>query len=143
MAKKRKKRQKKIYNVKELQEKWTLQRFDEKKYYDRMHKPKEEMLSCCEKFKLIIVYTLFKRPEIFNFFWYLIFCILGLSSPKLLFTFSIQLLIVVNISTTLKNIVKAIVSRYKEILSSIMFLVILVYIFSSIAFFLLEHEFIH
>jgi len=36
MAKKRKKRQKKIYNVKELQEKWKLQRFDEKKYYDRM-----------------------------------------------------------------------------------------------------------
>jgi hypothetical protein len=36
MAKKRKKRQKKTYNLKELQEKWKLQRFDEKKYYDRM-----------------------------------------------------------------------------------------------------------
>lgn len=36
MAKKRKKRQKKTYNLKELQEKWKLQRFDEKKYFDQM-----------------------------------------------------------------------------------------------------------
>ena len=36
MAKKRKKRQKKIYDVKVLQEKWKLQRFDEKKYFDKM-----------------------------------------------------------------------------------------------------------
>ena len=36
MAKKREKRQKKTYNVKELQKKWELQRFDEKKYFDKM-----------------------------------------------------------------------------------------------------------
>lgn len=36
MAKKRKKRQKKTHNIKELREKWKLQRFDEKKYFDKM-----------------------------------------------------------------------------------------------------------
>ena len=36
MAKKRKKRKKKTYNIKELQEKWKLQHFDEKKYFDKM-----------------------------------------------------------------------------------------------------------
>ena len=36
MAKKRKKRQKKIYDKKVLEEKWKLQRFDEKKYFDKM-----------------------------------------------------------------------------------------------------------
>ena len=36
MAKKRKKRQKKIYDTKVLEEKWKLQRFDKKKYFDKM-----------------------------------------------------------------------------------------------------------
>ena len=36
MAKKQKRRQKKTYSVKELQEKWKLQCFDKKKHFDKM-----------------------------------------------------------------------------------------------------------
>ena len=108
-----------------------------------MRKNRDESLSIFENIKIIFLYTLFKRNEVVNFLWNLLFSIIGICSSKNLYVFSIQLLIVVNISSTLQNIVKAIVMRYKQLLTSLLFLVVAVYIFSTLAFFLLSKDFVH
>ena len=128
---------------------WFISKFslyfiiEREKYYIRMRKNRDESLSIFENIKIIFLYTLFKRNEVVNFLWNLLFSIIGICSSKNLYVFSIQLLIVVNISSTLQNIVKAIVMRYKQLLTSLLFLVVAVYIFSTLAFFLLSKDFVH
>ena len=56
------------------------------------------------------------------------FIILTIISSKNIYIFSIQLLIVVNLSETLQNIVKAISLRINQLLTTFMFLFIIIYI---------------
>ena len=78
-----------------------------------------------------------------NFIWNFVFSILGISSSRHLFLYSLQILIIVNINSTLTSITKAIVMRYKQLLSFIMFLIVEIYVFSTIAFSLLGKDFMH
>ena len=128
---------------------WFISKFslyyiiEKEKYYIRSRKNRDESLSFGEKLAVIFVYTIFSKKEVINFIWNLLFSIIGIASSNNLYVFSIQLLIVVNISSTLQKLVKAIVMRYKQILTSILFLVVAVYIFSTLAFFLLSKDFVH
>jgi hypothetical protein len=87
--------------------------------------------------------TFASRRETINFIWNLIFSIIGISSSRFLFVYSLQILIIVNIISTLRSITKAIVMRYKQLFTFLMFLVVETYIFSTIAFYLLSKDFVH
>jgi len=87
--------------------------------------------------------TVLSRRETINFGWNLLFSIIGISSSNFIFVYSLQILIIVNIISTLRSITKAIVMRYKQLFTFLMFLVVETYIFSTIAFYLLSKDFIH
>ena len=128
---------------------WTLSKFsltftlEKEKYYLSHRINKEEQLSIGQYIDVIIFKTILSRREIVNFIWDLIFSVIGIINSRYLFVYSIQILIIVNINSTLQNITKAIVLRYKQLIIFILFLLLAAYIFSTIAFNLLQKEFIH
>ena len=128
---------------------WSISKFwlyftiEKEKYYISHRINKEDNLSLPQYMDIIIFRTILSRREAVNFLWNLVFSIIGISSSRSLFIYSLQILIIVNIISTLRSIIKAIVMRYKQLLSFIMFLVIEIYIFSTIAFSLLSKDFIH
>ena len=128
---------------------WSISKFslyftiEKEKYYISHRINKEEKLSIPQYMDIIIFKTILSRRETVNFLWNLVFSIIGISSSRYLFIYSLQILIIVNIISTLRSITKAIVMRYKQLLSFVMFLVIEIYIFSTIAFSLLSKDFIH
>ena len=128
---------------------WTISKFslyftiEKEKYYIRHRINKEENLSIPQYLDIILFRTILSRREAINFLWNFVFSIIGISSSRNLFIYSLQILIIVNIISTLRSITKAIVMRYKQLLSFVMFLVIEIYMFSTIAFSLLSKDFIH
>ena len=72
----------------------------------------------------------------------MVFSFLGVMKSTNIYLFSIQLLIAVNLSETLHNIVRAISLRINQLLTTFMFLFIIIYFFSFIAFFFFSKDFI-
>ena len=62
-------------------------------------------------------------------------------SSKLIVFYSFQLLSIMNLSETLKNIVRSITLRYKQFLATTLFVVIIINVFTSIAFYFLSNEY--
>ena len=125
--------------------KYTLYYVIEKeKYYaeNKLNK-KEETLSLFQKIYIGVVNTMLAKREIVGFIWNIAFSSAAVASKKNIYLFSIQLLIVINISTTLQNITRAVYLRYKQLLVSIFFLIISIYIFSVLAFYFLSKDYIH
>ena len=125
--------------------KYTLYYIIEKeKYYvnNKLDK-REETLSFFQKIKIGIVNTMLAKREIVGFIWNISFSSAAVASKKNIYLFSIQLLIVINISTTLQNITMAVYIKYKQLLVSISFLIICIYIFSVLAFYFLSDDYEH
>ena len=128
---------------------WYISKFslyftiEKEKYYISHRINKEEKLSLYQYLDIIIMKTILSRRETINFTWNLLFSIIGIASSKFLFVYSLQILIIVNIISTLRSITKAIVMRYKQLFTFLMFLVVETYIFSTIAFYLLSKDFVH
>ena len=112
------------------------------KYKASLHISKETPLSTRQHLYLGLIKTIFSKREMINFIWDLIFSILGILGSNFIFVYSIQLLIIVNISSTLQSITKAIAMRYFQLLTLFMFLILAIYIFSTIAFFNFSSEFL-
>ena len=115
----------------------------EKYYINNKLDKREETLSFLQKIKIGIVNTMLSKREIFGFIWNISFSSAAVSSKNNIYLFSIQLLIVINISTTLQNITMAVYMKYKQILLSISFLTICIYIFSVLAFYFLSKDYKH
>ena len=128
---------------------WFISKFslyftiEKEKYYISHRINKEEKLSIPQYLDIIIIKTFLSRRETINFSWNLLFSIIGISSSRFLFVYSLQILIIVNIISTLRSITKAIVMRYKQLFTFLMFLIVETYIFSTIAFYLLSKDFVH
>jgi hypothetical protein len=127
---------------------WFITKFklyyliEKKKYFHKYHLKKEIPLTFWNQLYIIFIKTIFSKREIKDFIWDLICTTLGLLNPYFLFVYSIQLLKIVNISSTLQNITKAIIMRYYQFLILLVFLIIAIYIFSTIAFFLFSKDYI-
>ena len=115
----------------------------EKYYVENKLDKKEVTLSFFEKLYIGVVNTMLAKREIVGIIWNIAFSSAAVSSKKNIYLFSIQLLIVINISTTLQNITRAVYLKYKQLLVSIAFLIISIYIFSVIAFYFLSKDYIH
>ena len=113
------------------------------KYYNKNKLDKKEVsLTFFQKFYIGLFNTMLDKKEIVGFIWNIIFSTAASSSKNNIYLFSIQLLIVVHISNTLQNIVGAIYLRYPQLLVSILFLIVNIYIFSVIAFRFLKNDYI-
>lgn len=126
---------------------WFISKFPlyytiEKKKYSLKWKLQPESLGCFEKVGIMVYNTIFLKNETNGFIWNIIFASVGISTPQRTFLFSIQLLIIINLSITLKNIIKSVTLRYKQLLVAAMFVVIMLYVFACIAFFFLVDDFV-
>ena len=115
----------------------------EKYYVENKLDKNEEELSFFKKIYIGVVNTMLAKREIVGIIWNIAFSSAAVSNKKNIYLFSIQLLIVINISTTLQNITRAVYLKYKQLLVSIAFLIISIYIFSVIAFYFLSKDYIH
>ena len=128
---------------------WFITKFNlyyqiaKQKYLVSHHLNDIYSLSFIQQLYIIIIKTILSRREFVNFIWDLFFSIIGLVSRKNIFVFSIQLLILVNISSTLQKLSKAIAMRYSQLLTCLAFLIIAIYIFSTIAFVVFSKNYIH
>ena len=112
---------------------------EEEKYYISHRIGKEEKLVFLQYLN-ILLNIIISRREAINLLWNCIFSILGISS---LFAYSLQILIIMNMVSTLRIIIKALIKRYRQLFMYIMLLLITIIIFSNIAFYLFSKEFIH
>ena len=128
---------------------WVLSKFslyfllEKEKYYVSHKLDKEEYnLSFIETFNIAFFNTLFSKKEIISFIWNIIFSTLGFSHKKHMFFFSVQLLIIVNLSPILLNVCKAVSMRYVELITFFFFLILTIYVCAVIAFYFLSKDYI-
>jgi hypothetical protein len=103
---------------------------------------KPEDIPWYTKVGIAIFDTTLLKNEVFGFQWNIIMTALGISEPKNLFFLSIEMLIVVNLSIILKNIVKSVQIRAKQLAASSMLIVIIIYVFTSLGFYFLNKDFV-
>jgi hypothetical protein len=126
---------------------WYLTKFPlyyliEKKRYSSKNKIQESELSWSRKLTIAYFDAMLYKNEIFGFQWNIIWTALGISEPKNLFFLSIEMLIVVNLSVILKNIVKSVTIRAKQLAASSLLIIIIIYVFSSLAFYFLNSDYV-
>ena len=128
---------------------WIISKFtlyysiEVEKYYNKNKLDKKEVaLSFFKKFYIGLFNTILDKKEIVGFIWNIIFSTAACSSKENIYLFSIQLLIVIHISNTLQNITGAIYLSYHQLLVSILFLIVNIYIFSVIAYRFLKNDYI-
>jgi len=125
---------------------WCYTRFnlywiiDSKKLALKLNMPLEK-LSFFHKVK-IFRNVIFLRGEITAFIWHIIFCSVAISDRDLHFLFSLEILMMVNLSSVLKNIVKSITLRYKQLLVTFFLFLISNYQFGVFAFYYFSEDFI-
>jgi hypothetical protein len=95
-----------------------------------------------DKFKILFDRTIFGRGEINTLIWLFIFVLAGSISSDLSFYFSIALMIVINLSKTLSNIVLSIVLKKRELLWTTILSLLIFYIYSAWGFFYAPQRFV-
>lgn len=126
---------------------WFLSKFPlyyliEIKKHAVSYKKEVDNLSIWTKIKVALINCIILKQEVIAFIWNIILVAIAVTNDSYVFLYSIQLLIVVNLSVTLKNIIKAVTLRYQQLLSALVFILIMLYVFSVLAFFFLSKDFV-
>jgi hypothetical protein len=100
----------------------------------------DKQISKTHKLSLIIQ-EIFNREESVIFVWNIIFSVIFMFLPSFEFLFSLQLLLVIHLSSTLKNIVLSFKLRSLQFLNTFILLLIFNYLYSVLAFFFIRDEF--
>ena len=101
----------------------------------------EDKISLFAKLKL--VGSIFLRSEIISYIYIIVLGIIAIYRPINHFCFGFQLLTIVNLSKTLKNILKAIIIRCSQLISTFAFMLILIYCYGIVGFFFMNESFGH
>ena len=112
----------------------------ESRKYLLKYNTKEIELNIWEKI-FILFYTIIIRNEITAFIWNIIISTIGILNPNFIILYSFQLLSIINLSEILKDIVRAMTLRYKQFLATAFFVVVIINIFTSIAFYYLSEDY--
>jgi hypothetical protein len=125
---------------------WSLAKlplyyFIEKKQYSRKKDIKIDEIGFFSKIYLFIIRSIILRNEMNTMVFNLVFIIISISNKDDTFSNSVQLLLIINLSETLKNIIKSVTFRWIQLLSTSLFVIICVNIFSMIAFFFLRNHY--
>jgi len=126
---------------------WLISKFPlhhkiERKKYLKSNKLSPDQLTFWDDFNIVVYNAIVTKIETRGFIWNILFCIVGIASSDDLFIFALQLLVIINLSRTLQNIVKAVQMRWKILLATFMFVLIILYIFTNVAFFFLSNDYV-
>ena len=114
---------------------------DKKKYLSK-NLIDEDKLTNFDKLTILFGGNVLSRKEITGLIWCLIFGITAITSPKNYFLYSISLLCVVTLSKTLNNIILAIKLRWKQLILTAIFGIVIIYCYACISFFFFNDYFI-
>jgi len=97
----------------------------------------EDKLTFFQKLDISINHALLQKNEINSLIFITICGLIGLcvQNKKYNFLYSLQLMIVINLAENLKNIRIAIQMRYKQLMATLIFMVLIMYIFSNLNFY--------
>jgi hypothetical protein len=116
---------------------------EKKKYAQKMGIDKEK-IGFFRKILILIYKSMISKNEINLIVFNLIFVIVALESESEdFFSHSFQLLLIINLSRTLKNIIKSVTYRWRQLLTTSLFIIISIYIFSMIAFYYIRDQYKH
>lgn len=118
---------------------WVIFKFPLYFIIEKKHLSKNPNMLMLLWFYMKIIFT---KKEMINQMWNIIFPFLAIIRFKYSFFFGIQLLIVCNLSITLKSIVKSLVLRYQQILLIFVMVFIFLNMFSFLYFFITNKDFI-
>lgn len=93
-------------------------------------------------FNIPIIDTIIKKNEINAFISNMILSAIAVSNKGNHFVFAIQTFIIINLSVVLKNLIKSILLKYKQLLACIFSLLVLSYFFASISFFFMSGDYL-
>ncbi len=125
---------------------WMFSKFNlymkiDRKKFCLKNNIKEEDLKWYHNFLFIgIYYSIYLRNEVMMLLWNAFFGIIGIITSNN-YIYSIQLLHILNLSTTLKNIIVAIKLRWNQLLSTIVLTQIIIFAYSICGYFFLHEEF--
>jgi hypothetical protein len=113
---------------------------DKKEYLDKKMISENE-LSTWSAINIALFNTILGRGEILQLLWLLFWGILGIND-KFYFCNSIALLSVIGLSETLINIVLAVKIKWKELIATKVFVLIVIYVYANIGYFKLYDDFV-
>ena len=87
-------------------------------------------LTMIDKFNINVINSLLMKTEIIFFFFNILMNTIGLLEERFNFVYSLQMLGIINLSETLKNIMRAISYRSKQFSSVFLYLLIIIFIFA-------------
>ena len=126
---------------------WFIVRFPlnyliEKKKYLKKFKIEEIDLTLWRKIQIVVFYSIIKTNELNAFMFNLIWEIIGICIKTQPFTYAIQLLVVINLSETLKNIIRSVTLKWKQLFLTSFFMIIWAYIFGFIGFLFFQEQYL-
>lgn len=74
------------------------------------------------------------RNEVLAFLWHIIFSVIGITDYQLNFLFTVEILIIINLSSMLQNIIKSITLRINQLSVTFLLFLIFNYFFGVLAF---------
>ena len=112
------------------------------KTYEEQNNEEDKIITLSLSDKLLASFNvLIRKKKLFPFFWNVIFSFLGAYTEKFMI-FIVQLFIILNLSSTLRNLVSSITLRGGQLLSVFYFSVVVNLCLASIAFHFFEEDFI-
>jgi len=112
----------------------------EKKIYIEQNKKLEHKLNIFDYSYIIIYKCIIERNKITALLWYGIFSGLGVQYNTITFLQAIEMLMIVNVSKKLKDVVHSVTNNYRALLYVFALLGITIFIFASWAFFSLRRQ---
>jgi len=117
---------------------------EKKKYAQKNGILAKEKIGFFRKIFILLYNSMISKNEINATVFNLIFVIVALeSNSEDFFSHSFQLLLIINLSRTLKNIIKSVTYRWRQLLTTSLFIIISIYIFSMIAFYYIRDHYKH
>ena len=121
-----------------------IYKIENQRYIERLEilGKKSHELGMLHKFNILINKAILSKEEINSLLWLFIFNVLSLIDDNLFFLHSVSLFSIMFISQTLKNIALSIILKKEQLAWTAIFTFIILYIYSSWAYFYVQHRFI-
>jgi len=94
-----------------------------------------------DKFRIYFLESILLNEDAFGIIFNILIAIIGISNFYANFLFSLQLLTIYRFVLSIKNVIQALLSRYRQLLTLLLFLVILINFYSNICFYFMKSEF--
>jgi hypothetical protein len=116
-------------------------RIAKKKYMNKYNIEDAKALTSWNKAYIVIFWAVIGKDHINSLLWMFLTGLLAITANVAGFLYSFMLLAIMNLDSTLKNIIKAIKLKYKELILTIILAFLIIWVLTNIGFFFLHEHF--